>query len=61
VANSDGEKGLVPATYLEDAGGRPFGTTELSQQNSQRASGTYGTRTADLPIRSVFFSLLPDK
>ncbi|KAG0700444.1 hypothetical protein DFH29DRAFT_1055069 [Suillus ampliporus] len=41
VADSDGEKGLVPATYLEDAGGRPFGTTAPSQQNSQQASGVY--------------------
>lgn len=41
VAGSNGEKGLVPATYLEDAGGRPFENSEPSQQSSQQASGIY--------------------
>ncbi|KAG1743309.1 uncharacterized protein EDB91DRAFT_1328561 [Suillus paluster] len=41
VADSSGEKGLVPATYLEHAGGLPLETTAPSQQNSQQASGIY--------------------
>ncbi|KAG1765917.1 hypothetical protein EDD22DRAFT_1013394 [Suillus occidentalis] len=42
VADSDGEKGLVPATYLEDAGTSSFEKSEPSQQ----ASGIYGMSTA---------------
>ncbi|KAG1797773.1 uncharacterized protein HD556DRAFT_1233065, partial [Suillus plorans] len=41
VADSDGEKGLVPATYLEDAGGWPLEKSEPSQRDSQQASGIY--------------------
>lgn len=41
VADSDGEKGLVPATYLEDAGTWSLEESEPSQQNSQQASGIY--------------------
>lgn len=41
VADSDGEKGLVPATYLEDAGTSSLEKSEPSQQISQRASGVY--------------------
>lgn len=41
VADSDGEKGLVPATYLEDASEWPLEKSEPSQQNSQQASGIY--------------------
>lgn len=42
VADSDGEKGLVPATYLEDAG-----TSSLENSGpSQQASGIYGMSTA---------------
>ncbi|KAG1749300.1 hypothetical protein EDB19DRAFT_1681903 [Suillus lakei] len=39
VADSDGEKGLVPATYLEDTD--TLERSEPSQQNSQQASGIY--------------------
>lgn len=46
VADSDGEKGLVPATYLEDAGTSSLEKSEPSQQISQRASGVYGMSTA---------------
>ncbi|KAG2359645.1 hypothetical protein BDR07DRAFT_1378531 [Suillus spraguei] len=41
VADSDGKKGLVPATYLEDAGGGPLEKSEPSQQHSQQGSGIY--------------------
>lgn len=41
VADSEGEKGLVPATYLEDAGESPLEKSELPQQNSQQGSGIY--------------------
>ncbi|KAG2096547.1 uncharacterized protein F5147DRAFT_716580 [Suillus discolor] len=41
VADSNGEKGLVPATYLEDAGGWPLEKSEPSQRDSQQASGIY--------------------
>lgn len=41
VADSDGEKGLVPATYLEGAGGWPLEKSEPSQRDSQQASGIY--------------------
>ncbi|KAG2065715.1 hypothetical protein BDR04DRAFT_1108021 [Suillus decipiens] len=41
VANSDGKKGLVPATYLEDAGGGSLKKSKPSQQHSQQGSGIY--------------------
>lgn len=41
VADSEGEKGLVPATYLEDVGGRPLEKSEPPQQISQQGSGIY--------------------
>jgi hypothetical protein len=53
VADSDGEKGLVPATYLEDAGTSSLENSEPSQQ----ASGIYGMSTAYIS----YFSLSPGK
>lgn len=41
VADSEGENGLVPATYLEDASGWPLEKSEPPQQISQKGSGIY--------------------
>lgn len=59
VADSDGEKGLVPATYLEGAGGWPLEKSEPSQRDSQQASGIYGTSTTYFLVRSVISHFYP--
>jgi len=41
VVDPDGNEGLVPATYLDDASGGPIETSEPFQQTFQQASGMY--------------------
>jgi uncharacterized protein YgiM (DUF1202 family) len=59
VADSDGEKGLVPATYLEDAGTCSLEKSEPFQQNSQQASGIYGMSITYFLVRSVISHCYP--
>jgi hypothetical protein len=54
VTDSDSNQGLVPASYLDDASGGLFESTE---QKFQQASGMYGTSTAYRLVRSVFLTV----
>jgi hypothetical protein len=57
VADSEGENGLVPATYLEDASGWPLEKSEPPRQISQKGSGIYGTSTAYFWYNRLFLTV----